>query len=337
MDCSSYRRKALVKRRGSASVDETHTYGIAAVVTPVKHLREPHSLHLKERVLIAPLLGKGFATHHLRLLHYLLADPSMIPPFPEQWGAPPPPLPPSLRAGLPRAIGSILWSDVGSTFYSRCTIGPSRSGWVVRDHESTELVWKILFAAEKPDQSWELLYESDFPSIAKTLSASARAKLGSVDTGRTRFTNDPASPGTLGFVPIRGSFVEPPRSTQEPYGVRLKSPGREDAIVLFTAFNTHVGPRMLITCIHNLLPSDLPTLLQALDAVAAKAGRDEGWVWNLDPEGELARAWRELPGRDVRAGRRAEKFGHLLGVAFYGPEEEQEGAELADGQMWSWC
>lgn len=30
-------------------------------------------------------------------------------------------------------------------------------------------------------------------------------------------------------------------------------------------------------------------------------------------------------------------MGHLLGVAWYGAEEEMENAEFVDRQMWNWC
>jgi len=111
----------------------------------------------------------------------------------------------------------------------------------------------------------------------------------------------------------------------------------KETIVLFTTHNPPIGPRLLITCIHNLDPCDLESLLLVLDTVGSEAGRIEGWVWGLDPSSELVKNWTAMAERDVQTGRRAEKMGHLLGVAWYGSEEEREGAELMDGQMWNWC
>jgi len=284
-------------------------------------------------------VGKGYASRLLRLLHYHLADNGLIPPFPAQWGAPPPSLPPTIASALPKAIGSSLWSDVGSTFYSRCTIGPDRPGWVVHDHMCQELTWKILPPSDDADRKpCKWIYQSDLPEIGKILSAAARTRLQAGETvPKTFFQQDPTSKGILSFVPVRGSYSEGFAEPHEPSGVRMALPNGEETIILFTAYNTSIAPRLLITCIHNLHLEHLPSLLRLLDTVGSGAGRTEGWVWDLDPSSELVKAWQAMPEREVRASRRAERMGHLLGVAWYGAEEEMENAEFVDRQMWNWC
>jgi len=332
-----FRRKAFVKRKNSSEVEETWTYGIASVVTPVHHLRvydfDDHDIRFD-----GPSLGKGFATHMLRLLHYILADPNLIPPFPSQWGAPPPSL--ASNFNVPIAIASILWSDVGLTFYSRCTVGPNRPGWVVKEDANQEVVWKLLPVNNPGDVQtpWSLIYEADFPEIGQTLSVAVRKDLETaIESPGTLFRNDPATPGTLSAVPVRGTYIEPSLTAPPPFGARFTSSRGEETIVLFTAYNRNIGSRILITYIHNLHPDDLPSLLRLLDTIGLKAGRTEGWIWGLVPSSDLAKAWLAASQRDVKIARRAERFGHLLGVAWYGSEEDQEGAELVDGQMWNWC
>ena len=55
----------------------------------------------------------------MHLLHYVLADPKNLPPFPAEWGEPP-----QIPEGCGNAIASALYSDVGP-FYGAC--GPSTS------------------------------------------------------------------------------------------------------------------------------------------------------------------------------------------------------------------
>ena len=328
-----------MKRQNTNELEDTWMYAIASVVTPVQYLRAPSVLLSYWTSIDKACAGKGYATHLLRLLHYHLADTTIVPAFPSQWGAPPPLLPPALSSALPKAIASILWTDVGSNFYSRCTVGPDRPGWVVHDHMCQELVWKILPPSNEVNESpWELIYEGDLPKIAQMLSQAARDKLQvAAGSSRTLFQNDPISRGTLSFVPIRGSYFETPSTASEPCGARLKFSNGEEAIVLFTAHNVSIGQRLLITYIHNLRPADADSLLRVLDGIGSKAGRTEGWVWDLDPSSELAQAWRARPQRQVLAGRRAETNGHLLGVAWYGSDEEGRAAEVVDRQMWGWC
>lgn len=99
----TYRRTALVRHNGV--VTERTTYIVASVFTPEKHRK------------------KGYARHMLSLLHYVLADRETLPPFPEAWGAPP-------ADNFGDAAFSVLYSDVGPTFYEACTKGDSQPGWV---------------------------------------------------------------------------------------------------------------------------------------------------------------------------------------------------------------
>ena len=207
-------------------------------------------------------------------------------------------------------------------------------------HKCQEIVWKILPSDQGEDDTpWHWIHESDLETISKTLSSAARAKLERADTSSSILVHqDPINAGTLSFVPVRGGYSELHRDPREPCGVRLRLSDGEETIVLFTAYNVNIGPRLLITYVHNLRPSDLPSLLRVLDTIGNNAGRIEGWIWDLDPSSDLVQAWRAIPERVAQVGRRpVDSDGHLLGVAWYGSEEEAGSAELVDGQMWSWC
>ena len=329
-----YRRKALVKRKGSDKVEETYMYGIASVVTPVKHHRELLDYDVRSSSKL--LTGHGYATHMLRLLHYHIGDPSTLPPFPSAWGAPPR----ALRdpSAVPPSIASILWSDVGSEFYSKCTIGSDLPGWTM-DFCNTELTWSIL-PDSKPlpdDPKWEWIYPNQLPSVGEEMSALARKKMQDIDTSqRTIFQNDPASPGLLSFIYTRGSWRTPEIKLSDPCGVRLRHEGvKDDTIVIFAPKNPSLGDRVLISCIHNLDPSDLPALLRVLDPIGARVGHPVGWTIGMQPDDPVVKAWQGLKDRKVSFGQRGEGIDHLLGTAYYGSADEKR--ELLDCQMWGWC
>ncbi|ORY35378.1 hypothetical protein BCR39DRAFT_509147 [Naematelia encephala] len=327
--CETYRRTALVRRKGSEEVEQASTYGIASVVTPVKHLRQ------------------GYATHLLRLLHYMIAEPTFLPCFPSTWGNPPPCIPDNMARYVPKAISSILWSDVGSIFYERCTIGESRKGWVVRDDQCFELVWKL-----HPPPLTDTISESieelhDVSGIADEMTASHLNKLRDIDIdncGQSVWTTEPSSTGVMDFIAEKGKYgsqsEERDSSKAEVRGLRYhgsKKDGSDDTVILFTPYNINIGARLLITATLGLEahPERLEALIGALDKYGIAAKRTEGWIWGLGDDSEVVRRWKSLDGREVRCGRRAEKDGHLLGVAWYG--HEGDSADMLDTSMWSWC
>jgi len=88
----------------------------------------------------------------LQLLHYILAPPSRLPPFPSDlWGTPP-----VVSRGhqFRDALFSVLYSDAGAHFYSRCGPNPDLPGWDVRDPWS--VVWQV------PDEPSEVKRSRSF-------------------------------------------------------------------------------------------------------------------------------------------------------------------------------
>jgi hypothetical protein len=105
--CETFRRQAIIKTDGSMA-EETTSYGIASVYTPATHR------------------GKGYARHILQLVHYLIAPNSLLPAFPDAWGAEP-------EIGPKDARLSILFSGIGEKYYATCRQGEgpqSKPGWI---------------------------------------------------------------------------------------------------------------------------------------------------------------------------------------------------------------
>ena len=277
----------------------------------------------------------------LKLLHYHIAETEYLPPFPSAWGAPPPPLSAEDRERIPRAIASILWSDVGSTFYEKCTIGESRPGWVTEDANVTELVWSLRSdteASSEEDSSvpWQSFDVASLPALGEEMSAYVKKDMAEQTADRPLWTIDPASPGLFSFVNVRGAkFTAAPRPEDEAAGYRTTNADGSETVVVYTSYSDIIGPRVLICYAHNLRSEHLPSLLAKLDKSGKKAGKKEGWVWGYPLDDEIVRKWKELPGRKVTAGRRGEEMGHLLAVAWYGAPEQR--GTLLDKQVWTWC
>ncbi|KAI9637278.1 uncharacterized protein MKK02DRAFT_23838 [Dioszegia hungarica] len=323
--CETFRRKAFQRENGSNEVRDTFSYAVASVVTP------------------EPLQRQGYASHLLSLLHYLLGDPVSLPPFPtHRWGPPPPLLSAADHAQFPPGIASVLFSDVGSTFYERATIGLDWTGYIVEEESCHQVTWELKHRPGPTEHQWDWIYLRDLSAVSGELSRGARKRMESAhpDSTTSVWAPDPASDGTLAFVPTTAVWWRSnPTSVLEAEicGVRLPAikADQEEAIVLFTAGQALIGDAMLVTYVHNLDADQLPLLNEALDEVGSRMGLKEGWIWGLEQASELGKAWMSLSGRKVKAGRRDETMGHLLGVAWYGTPESR--GELADSAMWTWC
>jgi hypothetical protein len=279
------RIKALVKLAGKDEVIESWIYDVTLVVTPIRYQRESRTrnpgcyptylmtpqiyLSLTQRYALTPA-GRGLAKHLLRLLHYAIADPSTLPTFPSSWGSPPPPLPSDLTPLLPKAIASILWSEVGSTFYDRASIGEDLPGWVVRDCDIMELRWSVSTVSTGEDDeaarstgpvgsagsggdaggAWELFYDDQLPSVVEYLSKARAHSLVTTQRAQTAFAPDPASPGTISFVRLNASTRPPPVSLDttipQPVGARWRAhppvPAQPDTTIINSSSSSDPDP-----------------------------------------------------------------------------------------------
>lgn len=152
----------------------------------------------------------------LRLVHYNLADPSILPIFPCAWGSPPS-ISDQLRRQVSFGSASILWSEIREQYYETCTVGPSLPGWIVRPEDQLEFTWPIgddprpLSASPQPVPSliydWKVLFDTDMDRVAAMLSHSTQRRLGAADSSKHDvLIQDPASIGTLRFIHQRATF-----------------------------------------------------------------------------------------------------------------------------------
>ncbi|KAJ7652028.1 hypothetical protein DFH06DRAFT_539691 [Mycena polygramma] len=137
--CETFKRTGIIVDSTKDTGPETVTcYAIASVFTP-----------LDKR-------GNGFARHMMSLLHWVLADESLLPTagFPSTWGAPP------LKVdGTRDGQFSALWSDVGHDFYRGCGPTPGiPEGWVVKGPVTT--LWD-LDASYTSDETLEWTWLDD--------------------------------------------------------------------------------------------------------------------------------------------------------------------------------
>lgn len=222
------------------------------------------------------------------------------------------------------------------------TIGQDRPGWIVTDEECQQITWKLCQPSDVGDKrKWDWIYRSELSRVGEQLSAASRKQMLKMGEAGTVWAPDPATPGTLSFVPSRAMWNRPaewPYTPEtEPCGIRLPASrsGGEDSIVLFSISEAVIGRALLIYYIHGLDADSLPTLLTALDEAAVGTGIEEGMVWDVQPGGILGKAWLSQEGREGKGGKRTERMGHLLGVTWYGNPEGR--GKVVDAQMWSWC
>ncbi|KAF9054541.1 hypothetical protein BJ165DRAFT_1412955 [Panaeolus papilionaceus] len=119
--CRTFKRDASIIRKPHNVVESAVGYAIASVFTPKANRK------------------KGYASHMMRLLHWVLAPQSALPrQFPPEWGAPPP----RCDDFVGDAAFSVLYSDVGYDFYHLSGLLPgSQDGWVVQRPSTT--VWDV--------------------------------------------------------------------------------------------------------------------------------------------------------------------------------------------------
>ncbi|KAG9049106.1 hypothetical protein FS837_011118 [Tulasnella sp. UAMH 9824] len=267
--CETYRRKIVVKH--DSGTKEAVGYGIASVFTR------------------PDFRGKGYATHLMRLLHWVLAPHELLPRFPfEIWGSPP-------SQTLGDATVSVLYSDVGG-FYERCGPTPETPGWISTARYST--VWPVNAdnAVSRPtkvrwleEHSLMPLLHQDDRLIIKDLATSS--------TDEPRFTFLPGD-GQLEFqtkryiVSLGDAEIKFPKY----FGVTVAGEESESKLAYGAwTFELKPEPSRLIICRLRATLESFPTILDAVLSEARKVGVEIVEVWNLPSE--LQKAVEETGGR----------------------------------------
>lgn len=263
------------------NADEGSGYGIASVYT------QPH------------LRKKGYASHMMRLLHYVIAAPELLPTFPESWG-----LPPKASSETANGIVSVLYSDVGEEFYAKCGMTLGGVGW--RPDSTRTTVWEVSGSGPNTDLgevewlnelSMQKVLEEEEPLIFQEI-----ARVG----GGTRFSFLPAD-HQVEFQVERSKLTPGlPLDKQAKWGAKCSNAGSDFATWTYEA---RPAPSRLIL---TRLRASVATL-EILIAAAIKAAEEQGMetveVWGF-PE-ELVQAAQDLGGKTFSRGE------HIPSVRWY--------------------
>ncbi|RDB20810.1 Lysine acetyltransferase [Hypsizygus marmoreus] len=318
--CETYRREGLVWDPSRNNVPkEVPCNGIASVFTP------------------PPNRGKGYAKHMMRLLHWVIADLSRLPAFPEAWGAPPP--------QVPHAGGgwfSVLYSDVGKEFYSQCGPVPEQEGWIVIDAFSTTFD----IATQPPSTD----AESESSGRWVWLDEEGALELWERDSERTRNSTDVPKSGqiSLSFLPRQGVAAFQHRRNQSRLGslnphvehwavISSSAKGAASTPISLdddTAYASWmmetplVGAKTLIITRLNSRPEHFPELLDKVVTVARKHGMEKIEIYNLPAN---------LQATAVSfGGTTFERNEHLSALKWYGAEDTREVAWVLN-ERYCWC
>jgi len=287
--CESYHRDAVI------SSSPVVAYGIASVFTPDRH---------RER---------GYAKHLMRLLHFVLADPSLLPPFPtESWGAQPI-IPSNTNFPYGRGVATALYSDVGPDFYRICGPGIGEVGkdkaWV--EHDPISTIWPVRSSPELAE-GIEWISASELAAIWDLDADAIKKETGVTDT-HASFSFLPNN-GVTQFLFERNKYAIPENIDPDTLMWGAKITADSDDVqcpyfVTWTLDPTRSGLSTLVIARLRASPANLSKLLGAAKKVAVDLGLEQVEVWNLEPE--LRAPAKELGGKT------GPRDDHLPSLAWY--------------------
>ncbi|CAE6414440.1 unnamed protein product [Rhizoctonia solani] len=239
----------------------------------------------------------------MSLLHFALARPEGVPPFPEGWGKPPSPV-------QHPGIVSVLYSGVG-TYYYRCAPGEG-SGWTIVGTRTAE--WVVPSHTVELDPEVELLSMEEaistlaadatrFKQDFETLSPSLHAQFAFQPTAewcRYQMIRDQESPVYV---------ASPPKF----WGARIQH-GSEIHYIVWT-YRPSNDPAPKVIMVHLRATSEtFAILFKAVILVVQSEKYQLIEAWNMDSELEGAIG--------ETGGRLYERTGQLPALKWYGTEKE---------------
>ena len=288
-----FRRRGLVVYPASDGNEneprEVTCYGIASVYTPPDQR------------------GKGYGSHMMRLLHWVLAgrtEEYNLPEFPAEWGDPPDEVE---LAG--EGFFSVLYSDIGSEFYTR--LGPTfidSSGWEARDPIST--VWEVSPHSSnlETDDGWTWLGKEDLSRLwakdveqVKCIMAAMSALGSSV---------------LVTFLPDQGlASSHTFRSALRPvsmhiWGVERDNGSNDQPTYAAWSVDMHPPPQTLVVTRISATKDIFPYLIEKIQQAARKNGITKMEIWDLPQN--LLKAAEQLGGRTFK------RDEHIPAIKWYG-------------------
>jgi len=268
---------------------EVTCYGIASIYTPPDQR------------------GKGYASHMMRLLHWVLAGRTAeynLPEFPAEWGAPPDEVE---LAG--KGFFSVLYSDIGSEFYTR--LGPTfvdSGGWEAREPIST--VWEVPpqpSNLETNSDGWTWLSKDDLSRLwAKDVEQIKRIMAAMPTPGSTLVT----------FIPDQGlgsshTFRSALRLvSMHIWGVERDDGNNDQPTYAAWSVDTYPPPQTLLVTRISATKETFPYLIEKIQQAARKHGITKMEIWNLPQH--LLKVAEHLGGRTFK------RDEHVPAIKWYG-------------------
>lgn len=287
---------------GEATAVEVTGFGIASVFTPHDNR------------------GQGYARHMMRLLHWVLASHSSLPPFPKAFGEPP--------AEWNHGKFSVLYSDIGPSFYLQCGPGEKElDGWKTRDEIST--IWdmdtvhqwmdKVDLTVEEDQWDWldlsgaQKTWEEDEDYMKQDLVVSAKS------TGHASCMFLPGN-GVAAYQcrrTISFAQVRPQYQRLNKWGIRISDASKEADKLHFVTWSFDLEPTHTTLVVTRLRTdaATFPSLLYKLAKAAKMLEVQQVEIWNLPMH--LKGVATELSGQTLK------REEHLPGIRVYGDEGAQ--------------
>jgi hypothetical protein len=266
----------------------------------------------------------------MRLLHHALADPAYLP------------VPHNLEVEGPQdALATILYSDIGSDFYSRCPpFTGTTTGWDVVG--AKEVSWLLSDVVDEPRASSQTVdvFEKDIPELARLDADETLAELSSSSSSLSSGQEGP--PARAAVFPIMGREVIWllasakytaaelfGRAGPQVVGVRLLGSGSDGATTTPSsafALWTFDYPKKSLNIL-RLRCTTKAELADILAAAAREAKRQEFTriaAWNVDEKLLV----------DTEK-RNEERMDHLSSMAWYGPGNDRP--TWWRNERYSWC
>ncbi|KAF8446282.1 hypothetical protein L210DRAFT_3474926 [Boletus edulis BED1] len=318
--CETYKRKGLVRYSGSREVQEATCYGVACVFTP------PHKR------------GKGYASHMLRLLHWVTSrrtsEPGPLFHFPAEWG-----VPPSEVEEVENGLFSILYSAVGDSFYWETGPGVEKSGgWETRHPIST--IWEVPEQGEveqgDTDNEWTSLKYEDLDAFwAKDVQLIRRMMeilpLSSPDyhTERpTAFVTYLPDRGVGSFHIFRSMFAVDSIVSMDIWGIEKKGSCTDQPIYATWTVDTKPLPPVLVITRLSATEADFPALVKRIQEIARRNRIRKMEAWNVPSY--LLEAAARTGGKTFARQKRLPAF------KWYGEGETAE-VEWVFNEKFCWC
>ncbi|KAF9243790.1 hypothetical protein BU15DRAFT_86226 [Melanogaster broomeanus] len=317
--CETYKRQGLFRYAGSRELQEGACYGVACVFTPPGNR------------------GKGYASHMMRLLHWVTSGRTgeyNLPDFPAEWGAPPPEV---KAAG--NAVFSVLYSDVGENFYKQAGPGLEKAGgWEARGPVST--IWEIPQHAEVQqshgENGWtwlkhgdlDALWEKDVQLIRRTME-NLPASSPTYHTGQpTAFATYLPDKGVGSFHIFRSMFAAESVVSMDIWGVEKNDGSIDQPTYASWSIDVRPLPPTLIVTRISATETEFPGLLGKIQEAARKSGVGRMEVWNI-PE-HLKKVATETGGKTY------ERKEHLPAIKWYGKGTTAD-MEWVFNEKFCWC